>query len=253
MGKKINFIAAAAVGIFVFLINLSGYAYANNPAQQQYNSVIAPEERNFYNNDIRFNKLQEKFTEAIDILNDDFFDKINPNDPYYKNNWVRMTETEGCNYYALNFKYIAEKYKKSISKEYYLWLMFLHETSDTIKGGGFVAKTDNLRKYLTFTENFIKDYPNFVRIDDVKRLESDYIYIYMFGLDNTPIFDKYDTKQINPGYKKSYEKFLAENKNSKYYPMISEFYTKVKENNYIWDDAFDNWHLNTFKNKYFNE
>ena len=164
-----------------------------------------------------------------------------------------MTETEGCSYYALNYKYIANKYKKSISHEYYLWLMFLEETSDTVKGGGLMTKTDNIRKYLIFMENFIKDYPDFVSLDDVKNLESHYIYIYMFGLDNTPVFDKYDTKKINPDYKESYETFLAKNKNSKYYPMVSEFYTKVKENNYILNNTFENWYLNTFKDKYFSE
>ena len=253
MKKEINSIVAIVIGIFVFLINLSICAYANNPAQQQYNNMIVPEERIFYNNDIRFNKLQDKFTEAIDILNDEFFDKINPNDPYYKDNWVRMTETEGCNYYSLNYKYIANKYKKFISQEYYLWLMFLDATSETVKGGGLMTQTDNVRKYIIFMENFINNYPNFVRINDVKMLESQYLYMYMFGLDNTPIFDKYDTKNINPDYRKSYETFLAKNKDSKYYPMVSEFYTKVKKNNYLWDNTFENWHLNNFKNKYFNE
>ena len=250
MWKKINFIVAVVVGIFVFL---SGCAYAKNPAQQQYDSLIVPEEKIFYDNDVRFSSLQDKYTEAIDILNDDFFDKIKPNDPYYKDNWVRMTETEGCSYYSLNYKYIANKYKKFISQEYYSWLMFLEETSETIKGGGLMTKTDNVRNYLIFMENFIKAYPNFVRIEDVKSLEEQYLFIYMFGLDNTPIFDKYDTKKMNSDYKESYEAFLAKNKNSKYYPMVKEFYTKAKKNNYIWDEAFENWHLNTFKKKYFNE
>lgn len=253
MKKEINSIVTPIILVFALLIGLSDRVYAINPAQQQYNSIIAPEERIFYDNDIRFNKLQDKFTEAINILNDEFFDKIDSNDSYYKNNWVRMTETEGYCYYSLNFKYIANKYRKSISKEYYLWLMFLDETSEIIKGGGLLVEADNIREYLIFMENFINDYPNFVRINDVKTLESEYISIYMFGLDNTPIFDKYDTGKINTNYRKSYETFLVKNKDSKYYPMVSEFYTKLKENDYIWDDNFEKWYLGVFKKKYFDK
>ena len=253
MKKRTNLITVTVIGIFVFLINLSCCAYADNPAQQQYINMIIPEETIFYNNDIRFNKLYEKYTEVTDNLNDNYFDKINPNDKYYKDNWVKMTETEGCCYYSLNFKYLANKYKNSISDAYYNWLIFLDETSEIIKGGGLMTTTDTLRKHIIFMENFIKNYPDFVRIDDVKSLESNYVFIYMFGLDNTPVFDKYDTKKINPDYRESYENFLSENKDSKYYPMVKEFYQKVKKNNYLWDKTFDNWHLNTFKNKYFNE
>ena len=39
-------------------------------------------------------------------------------------------------------------YKKFISHEYYSWLMFLEETSETIKGGGLMTQTDNVRNYL---------------------------------------------------------------------------------------------------------
>ena len=253
MEKKFKFIIAIIVGILVFSLTLSDCVFATIPAQEQYNSIIVPEEKNFYNNDIKFNNLQEKFIEAIDNLNDNYCSDIDPKNPYYKNNWVKIIETEGSYYYALNFKYIAKKYQKTISNEYYLWLMFLDKTSGSVSDGGLITETDNIRKYLIFMENFTKNYPNFVRIDDVKMLELQYRYIYLFGLDNTPIFDQYDTKKMNLDYKKSYETFLSKNKDSKYYPMVSEFYNKAKENNFMWSKTFDDWHLKTFQDKYFSE
>lgn len=44
-----------------------------------------------------------------------------------------------------------------------------------------------------------------------------------------------------PKFRASYEKFLSENKNSKYYPMVEELYNKAKANDFNWDRDFDAW------------
>ena len=78
-----------------------------------------------------------------------------------------------------------------------------------------------------------------------------YLIIYLEGVDNSPIFDKWNTRKMKPEFKTSYEKFLSENKDSKYYPMVEELYNKSKSNDFTWDRDFDAW-LYEYNKKYFN-
>jgi len=57
-------------------------------------------------------------------------------------------------------------------------------------------------------------------------------------------------RKMLPEFKESYEKFLFENKNSKYYQMVEELYNKSKDNDFTWDKNFDEW-LYTYHKKYF--
>ena len=99
-------------------------------------------------------------------------------------------------------------------------------------------------------EKFVKKYPDFTDIDGVNFTLNKYLDIYLMGLDNTPVFTIWDNK-MNPEFKSSYEKFLNENKDSKYYPMVEELYSKAKENNFNCDNKLREWHQQIFYNKYF--
>ena len=216
-------------------------------AQQEFIDTVEQEEKEFLNmaqfgkvHDITFDNLINKYNKAIENLNANHFYDTDENDSYYKNNWVKLTMTEGSYYYALNDAYIEKKYRKHISSTYSEWLRFLDKNAKIFEDGGLAIPVDDLRKNIIKLENFIEENCNFAALFQVKNELELYTHVYMMGSDNNPIFDKWNTKKMYPEYKKSYEKFLLKNKNSNYYPMVKEFYDKAKENDFEYNKAVKN-------------
>ena len=228
-----------------------------NPVQKYYKENLEQDEINFLNkaknskeNDSEFSKLQMKFIKATDVLNEKYTENIDINDPYYKDNWVKLPCVEGSYFYAVNSGYLQKKYGKYLSPAYNEWLKFILKRESVMQDGGLTVPPDTLREYIISLEKFIKQYPEFVLIDDAQDFLESYLMTYLEGIDNSPIFDKWNTQKMLPEFKSSYEKFLSENKDSKYYPMVEELYNKAKENDFTWDRDFDTW-LYEYHKKYF--
>ncbi len=228
-----------------------------NPVQKYYKENLEQDEINFLNraktskdNDIEFSKLQMKFIKAADVLNEKYAENIDIKERYYKNNWVKLSCVEGSYFYAANFGYLREKYGEYLSPAYNEWLKFILKRESVMQDGGLIVPPDTLREYIISLEKFVAKYPDFLLIEDAKDFLDSYLMTYLEGIDNSPIFDKWNTKKLLPEFKASYEKFLTENKDSKYYPMVEELYNKSKSNNFTWDRDFDAW-LYEYHKKYF--
>lgn len=86
-----------------------------NPFQKYYKENLKQDEINFLNkakktkdNDLEFSKLQMKFINATDVLNEKYAGNINIKDSYYKNNWVKLPCIEGSYFYAVNSEYLQK-------------------------------------------------------------------------------------------------------------------------------------------------
>ena len=227
------------------------------PVQKYYKENLEQDEINFLNkaknskdNDLEFSKLQTKFIKATDVLNEKYIENIEPENPYYRDNWVKVIYVEGCYIYTVNSEYLVEKYGKYLSPAYNEWLKFILKRESVMQDGGLTVPPDTLREYIISLEKFVDQYPDFVLIGDAKDILESYLMTYLEGIDNSPIFDKWNTRKMLPEYKASYEKFLAENLDSKYYPMVEELYNKSKANDFNWDRDFDAW-LYEYHKKYF--
>ncbi len=227
------------------------------PVQKYYKDYLEQDELSFLNkakssenNDLEFNKLQMKFIKATDTLNEKYSGNIDTKDTYYQNNWVKISCIEGIYFYSVNSEYLQEKFGKYLSPAYNEWLKFTVKRETVMQDGGLSIPTDKLREYIIFLEKFTEQYPEFVLINDVKDILESYLMTYLEGIDNSPIFDKWNTRKMKPEFKTSYEKFLSENKDSKYYPMVEELYNKSRENDFTWDRDFDQW-LYEYHKKYF--
>ena len=227
------------------------------PVQKYYKDYLEQDEIKFLNsakshkdNDLEFSKLQMKLIKATDILNEKYIENIDVNDPYYKNNWVKIPFVEGSYFYAVNSEYLLNKYGKYLSGAYNEWLKFILKRESVMQDGGLAVPPDKLREYIIFLEKFTEQNPDFVLIGDAKDILESYLMTYLEGIDNSPIFDKWNTRKMLPEFKESYEKFLSENKDSKYYSMVEELYNKSKENDFNWDRDFDAW-LYEYHKKYF--
>ena len=230
-----------------------------NPAQKYYRDYLDKDVKNFLavakiskENDVEFSKLQTKLIKATDVLNEKYAENIDISDTYYQNSWVKIPCVEGIYYYAVNSDYLLKMYGKYLSSAYKEWLEFILKRESVMQDGGLIVPPDTLREYIVYLEKFVERNPEFILVDDAKDILNSYLMTYLEGIDNSPIFDKWNTRKMLPEYKESYEKFLSENKESKYYPMVKELYVKSKSNDFIWDRNFDQW-LYEYHKKYFSD
>ena len=138
--------------------------------------------------------------------------------------WIKILMSEGTPYAALDWRYLQKRFGKYLSPVYNSWLTHLAETEKIIDDALLLITPDKLRQYIIFLEYLSEMNHNFVAIKDVKSRLSWYLDLYLNGSDNSPVFDKYGMRSE---FRTSYEKFLSENKNSKYYSRIRILYNKV--------------------------
>ncbi len=93
---------------------------------------------------------------------------------------------------------------------------------------------DKLRNQIILWEKFINKYPNFPEVNELKAKNSDYFYAYIH-----PKYGYSENGEIDPEIKRSYEKFLVLNRDSKYYPTVKKWHSLLKKNNFIHPWYFD--------------
>ena len=138
--------------------------------------------------------------------------------------WIKILMLEGMPYAAFDWGYFQKRFGKYLSPAYNSWLIHLAETEKIIDDALLLITPDELRQHIIFLEHLSEMNHNFVAIKDVKSRLSWYLDLYLNGSDNSPVFDKHG---IRSEFRTSYEKFLSENKNSKYYSRVRILYDKV--------------------------
>ncbi|MFD1177329.1 hypothetical protein ACFQ3W_13615 [Paenibacillus puldeungensis] len=101
-----------------------------------------------------------------------------------------------------------KKYNASLSEkmQQYIGLLALESDKKMASDGGLVISWDELAKRTIAFEKFFKAYPGTPEANRAKELYySSYLSAYLYGLDNTPIFD-FDTFKLTDEAKASYEK-----------------------------------------------
>lgn len=100
-----------------------------------------------------------------------------------------------------------KKYNPSLSEKMkqYIDLLALESDAKMASDGGLIIGWDELAKRTVAFEQFFKAYPGTPEADHAKKLYySSYLSAYLYGLDNTPIFD-FDTFKLTDEVKASYE------------------------------------------------
>ena len=82
---------------------------------------------------------------------------------------------------------------------------------------------DALRQRLVFWERFVQQYPAFPLRTDIQGDMDTYLGMWLLGTANSAITDS-ETKILLPELRRSFEKFLRENRDSQYFPLLQEYY-----------------------------
>lgn len=200
-------------------------------------------------NDLVFYNFQKEFSKIIDEMNeknvDNIFEEdafesriIKDNENLYNQMNVSILISEARYYFNENWGELQKNYGKYLSTTYNNWLLYLERNKKIFEDAGLIIEVDKLRENITCLENILKD-TNFVAKDDVKETLKFMIGVYLTGIDNTPVFDYENI--LEPDFKNSYEKFITENQQSKYYSIVKQYYDTLKNNNFKKSDSIESW------------
>ncbi len=145
---------------------------------------------------------------------------------------LKIVSTEVSNEFIIDYEKIYDNNKDLLSPQMLIWLEYLKNNTPLLVDGGLNVKIDKVRENIVNLENIVVNYPNFVaRKDVIEALNKNVEVYYCIDFDNTAKFNR-QTSILSEEYKNSYDKFLEENKNSKYYKDFFKYYNRLKANNF---------------------
>ena len=139
----------------------------------------------------------------------------------------KLETAEGTYFPVINYG-AYRKYVSAVTPDMGDYIGIMANESDKVaaKDAALIIGWDEVVNRTMTMEKFIKDYPNSVKLEDVKQLYKRYVIYTFYGANNTPLF-RYDSQTIVPEAKKSYQNALAKGTDSKYLATINSFLNLV--------------------------
>lgn len=190
-------------------------------------------------------KIQENL-KINDTLNKGLFDakgnlnryRLGLRKGYYNANGIKIKASEGVFYPDISYNFLYEEFNKYLSSGWNEYIKFSAKESRVgfAEDDGIIISWDKMRRRIIFLEAFLNKHPDFAAKDEVQKKINNYLYFYFVGMGNTPIY-VWNNADIRNGIlktevKKSYETFISTDKNSKYYPIVFEYYKLLKKHNF---------------------
>lgn len=124
---------------------------------------------------------------------------------------------------------------------------FLNFRMETAKArvahdAALVIAWDELRRRIIGLENFANAHPKLPETDAEIRHELRHLTIwYLCGIGNTPAYSREGSHTIVPELRASYERFLAENRDSSLYPVVAKVYDLLKKHNFAFSRELEDY------------
>ncbi len=151
---------------------------------------------------------------------------------------LQLRSVEGTYEPIADPRQIFKMFESHLSDAYKAYLILSNKTVNLVEDAALTVGYDDLRKIIIFGDTILQRYPKSVVVPLVQKNLKNVLELYFTGMDNTPVYDRGNTKLILPEVKSSYEAFLKENKSSTYYPLVKEMYDFLKKNHFTYTDSF---------------
>ncbi len=188
-------------------------------------------------------------------------DEINKDEDGFLRNLNANTEYKGRNYgnrygflidhiyeeaygASVNTTYLKNTFKNFLPKEFALYFSYLQfYTTGYLERD--IKDHDELRKRIIIAENFLKEFPTSEFAEEFKQ---DMLYdvgVYIRGVDAYSL--NAGGYKLELAAKASFEKFLKQNKESKFYGLVDTWYKKLKQDKFKIDYDYANTLLDTLE------
>ncbi|NNF00663.1 MAG: hypothetical protein HKN25_16720 [Pyrinomonadaceae bacterium] len=143
----------------------------------------------------------------------------------------KLHQSEGDYYVGEDGSWLLKEFGKYLSPS---WLGYLTRREIEIEEGLFedaalMISWEDLRERTTFWESFRSKNPEFPLIKEISVDISMYVKIMLTGIDNTSVeSDSILKKEVRAVY----ERFLTQNKDSRYHTVVKGYYEILKKNGF---------------------
>lgn len=174
---------------------------------------------------------------------------------YYAELGVAFISLEGA--YEISFNYtpliktfnIPKVWKNWLELQQKYTLINQEQCNENTCKGSIMLNVKEMENAIVELENVEKQSKI---IEEIKPEHFDYIpctslsllNLYLVGNELSPHFDYFGERKLYPDFKYSYEDYIKTHKNSKYYPLINSYYSKLKNQNFKYSDKTREWLLN---------
>ncbi len=192
-----------------------------------------------------FEKFYSKIAE--NIYKDEIFGPLYSipyvdKDPYFltakkaaESYGFQLVQLEGDYYPVTDSNYLVKTFAKLTSPTIRAYLTFMKRNENIVDDAALTVSVDELREIIILGDTVIKKYPHSDIASLIKPKVNHLLNFYILGIDNSPAYEG-TSKKIRPRLKSSLERFLKENKNSTYYPLIKDIYDYLQKNNFKYTD-----------------
>ncbi len=154
---------------------------------------------------------------------------------------LKWESPEGMPWTKPNYTQIAEEFGKYSSDEVAAFLKFMNRLTDPspFSDGGLVISWDELASIIVEAEAFMTEYEDELLRESVEEYYDWYVLNYFIGMDNSPVFT-YDTGEIIPEVKASYETTMRLYPDSAFGKNIQKYFAHLQANSFREpEDNFD--------------
>lgn len=192
-------------------------------------------------NDIHYtkNEYSDKYDEIAGIYNGYNDGKnISPEMKAYQEkltkNGFGIGMVEGSTYYLQNRDFLKEYFYPKVSESLKEYLIQKNKEAKEMyaSDGGLIISPTRLAERIIWTENFIKENPNFYDplMEELKWSKKAYMTTLLEGMDNTPLFD-YETKEMNQDFEEAYRTVVNSYADTETAALVKPYYEATKNKN----------------------
>ena len=163
----------------------------------------------------------------------------------------KVETAEGMFYPIINYEFY-KRYTPYLTRDYceYINLMAVESNIPPATDGALVIGWEQLINRALAQEAFLREYPEALKVAEVKNLYEKYLNFIFYGLNNTPLFE-YKTKEMRDEARDIYLEMSRDKINSELIRELGLFMNLLEENNYILTEEVDNYRKEILENIFF--
>ena len=144
----------------------------------------------------------------------------------------KIETAEGMYFPVIDYAFY-NKYRNAVAQDIvaYIDIMAVESDKTPVKDAALMISWSEIIKRAKTQEQFIKDYANSAKIEDMRQLLKRYSVFALYGANNTPLFS-YDTKQMVPEARKTYAQMEFDAASGSFSKVMNGFLAELKKNEY---------------------
>jgi len=160
----------------------------------------------------------------------------------------RVETAEGMYFPIIDYSF-HQKYSDYVSDDMkeYIEIMAVESGEVPAKDAALVIGWDEIVERALRQDRFLENYPDSIKMDDIRQLHKNYIMFSLYGLNNTPLFG-YDNQAMDGGAKDVFMQAVEGGEDGEYIKILKTFLEMLEKNNYRLTDEADEYRKAIYDN-----